>query len=1037
MATPDQRASDAAAWLKSPAGQRAQKERSRQVAELKALIAEAMQMGNRGEARDLQQQMSKLMQKNLREFGASVTDTPKACDTRTIPAGAIRPQARPSYNSRDTNSAFTAAVQMSAFHKRPIYILVTNRGWVMKWEKPSIAYRQPAFKLTATLDGDHYTIVKDDLTPGGSGPASGQGASVAAANGGGHVSIRTEIAGHPVKRTAKQDAVIKQILNKHGAFYKSTSDKDVLFFARNPDALYRDLKRVDRDVERYDDDDLDASVAAGTAGTAAPTIAADAVNQSKLTIQQAMPQLEKLGYQLKRGVSSPTGPTKYVFLKDGQEVTLDSNQIKTMLQGKGASQMDGVAGLEVPTQLSRRAKYMRAMLAGKLGTPGDQPSAVAAAANPGNSGSTRKHMDHAEYQRRLKSKTPDELRYIIKDATEAARANPQGENAGYYQDEALYAQMELKKRGVGAAHMPNNGSVPDRIWTNRPHTGTAPQKAKAAAITSKNQEHGFYNEARINGMADKLLASTFNRVASTLVSQFKLTPQQARDFLDSRDGRHLADAMITDGNLGPMPAWLGSQVKRFLKQYGPSLSASQAKAAAAAATGSENPQMISFLKAQGFKPNGPYWEWEYRPQPRYVATRISVMLKNDSSDDRWWIVFPGATMTWSGHGLDELTKKVLFLKKQLVDEDKRRHPQLHPGGASVAASFKVGDKVSYPSPNPGDPPMRGVIKRIADGRATLVDSLNPGDHKTVPVSMLKPYQPGGKELPFAAAGTSVMVSRAQHDAMIDGDSAWMKAAWPKLKRTWGIGGAIVTGTPQQLAELKAKMQANPVAAKPQKPFKFSMDDKQGLLSIVQKYPNGISNFQLATLATGKEATTGVVNSIMNKMLEHVRSGAVRKVGGMHGGIIYKPNGGPNPAASIAASALDKDTMDAVRELQTVWRTINKAIASLQNLSISTGEASDAVHKTMAQIERMAKDVDFAQKQVMRSGGKGASAIAAGINPGTPEWTNAVRSTRGKLQDAAVAVSQLVSQVDDQAVKQQVIKADGLLGSVRQILFNIQ
>ena len=38
-----------------------------------------------------------------------------------------------------------------------------------------------------------------------------------------------------------------------------------------------------------------------------------------------------------------------------------------------------------------------------------------------------KRMDHAAYQRAVKHKSDAELRYIIKDASEAAQVNPQGE----------------------------------------------------------------------------------------------------------------------------------------------------------------------------------------------------------------------------------------------------------------------------------------------------------------------------------------------------------------------------------------------------------------------------------------------------------------------------------------------------------------------------------------------------------------------------------------------------------------------------------
>ena len=62
-----------------------------------------------------------------------------------------------------------------------------------------------------------------------------------------------------------------------------------------------------------------------------------------------------------------------------------------------------------------------------------------------------KTMNHAEYQKGLKRKTEDQLRFIIKDAAEARDAFPMGENAGYYADEVHYAAMELKRRLEKAA----------------------------------------------------------------------------------------------------------------------------------------------------------------------------------------------------------------------------------------------------------------------------------------------------------------------------------------------------------------------------------------------------------------------------------------------------------------------------------------------------------------------------------------------------------------------------------------------------------
>ena len=58
----------------------------------------------------------------------------------------------------------------------------------------------------------------------------------------------------------------------------------------------------------------------------------------------------------------------------------------------------------------------------------------------------KKVMDHAAYQRTLKSKTNRELRFILEDTNDVLIANPEGENAGYYMDEHHYAAMELVRR---------------------------------------------------------------------------------------------------------------------------------------------------------------------------------------------------------------------------------------------------------------------------------------------------------------------------------------------------------------------------------------------------------------------------------------------------------------------------------------------------------------------------------------------------------------------------------------------------------------
>jgi len=65
---------------------------------------------------------------------------------------------------------------------------------------------------------------------------------------------------------------------------------------------------------------------------------------------------------------------------------------------------------------------------------------------------TAKKMDHAAYQRGLKRKSIDQLRFIIQDAREASEANPEGENAGYYIDEMHYAYAELQRRRLAGLY---------------------------------------------------------------------------------------------------------------------------------------------------------------------------------------------------------------------------------------------------------------------------------------------------------------------------------------------------------------------------------------------------------------------------------------------------------------------------------------------------------------------------------------------------------------------------------------------------------
>ena len=57
-----------------------------------------------------------------------------------------------------------------------------------------------------------------------------------------------------------------------------------------------------------------------------------------------------------------------------------------------------------------------------------------------------KQMDHNEYPKMLKNKSHAALSFMSRDAHEAIKAMPDGENVGYYQDEINYICMEQFQR---------------------------------------------------------------------------------------------------------------------------------------------------------------------------------------------------------------------------------------------------------------------------------------------------------------------------------------------------------------------------------------------------------------------------------------------------------------------------------------------------------------------------------------------------------------------------------------------------------------
>ena len=58
----------------------------------------------------------------------------------------------------------------------------------------------------------------------------------------------------------------------------------------------------------------------------------------------------------------------------------------------------------------------------------------------------KKIMSHNLYMAACKTRTTEQLEYVVSDAREALAAMPDGINAGFYADEIHYNSMELRFR---------------------------------------------------------------------------------------------------------------------------------------------------------------------------------------------------------------------------------------------------------------------------------------------------------------------------------------------------------------------------------------------------------------------------------------------------------------------------------------------------------------------------------------------------------------------------------------------------------------
>ena len=86
-------------------------------------------------------------------------------------------------------------------------------------------------------------------------------------------------------------------------------------------------------------------------------------------------------------------------------------------------------------------------------------------------------------------------------------------------------------------------------------------------LTSQNKEWGFWGAVVNNtGCNGETAQAIWDDVVFELIHDYGFTAPQAVQFLDSRTGRHIADAM-TEGDTitRDLPAWAETSMRHFFK----------------------------------------------------------------------------------------------------------------------------------------------------------------------------------------------------------------------------------------------------------------------------------------------------------------------------------------------------------------------------------------------------------------------------------------------------------------------------------------
>jgi hypothetical protein len=89
------------------------------------------------------------------------------------------------------------------------------------------------------------------------------------------------------------------------------------------------------------------------------------------------------------------------------------------------------------------------------------------------------------------------------------------------------------------------------------------------AFDAKSRNEGYGATGTLitsHGASVEQAAKRFGSLASQISSKFGLSSTQARDYLDSRNGRHLVDEIGMNGDVTTV-GWVANSIRDFLRTY--------------------------------------------------------------------------------------------------------------------------------------------------------------------------------------------------------------------------------------------------------------------------------------------------------------------------------------------------------------------------------------------------------------------------------------------------------------------------------------